>query len=139
MTLVFGFADLWLEKSVFFVYEPCVTNLLSAVFFGASLFSKKTIIQEFRESRELKKGTKLKSPEKALIAYFRLLTGIWVAYFILKAGVYFWLASRYSIEETLAIRVVIGSGSLYGFILLSVFGSRFIFPILKRFRLLPST
>ena len=132
MTVAFGAVDLYSQQSFLFKYEPCVTNIFTGIFFGASLFAKKTVLQEFREKQDFSRPF-----TRDRVAYFRILTGVWTAYFIVKAAAYFWMASHYSIEEGLLFRSVLGTGSFYGLLFVSIVGSKYVFPILKRSGLLP--
>ncbi|MGZ3711162.1 MAG: septation protein IspZ [Bdellovibrionota bacterium] len=127
VTILFGLVDLYAQQSFLFKYEASATNVLTGVFFGASLFSSKCLLQEFYEQR---KDAKAVTPD--LAGYFRLLTLIWVLYFWLKAAVYFWIAGRFSLEQGLLVRTVLGSGSFYLMLGISIFGSRKIFPLLKK-------
>ena len=45
------------------------------------------------------------------VAYFKILTGVWVAYFFAKAVAYAWVAGRYTLEQGLVIRTLLGSGT----------------------------
>jgi intracellular septation protein A len=132
MILVFGAVDLYSQQSFLFKYEASVTNLFMAVFFGATLFSEKTIIQDYyQKSKDPKPMTRDR------VAYFQILTAVWVLYFLVKAGAYFWIARNYSLERGLVVRTVIGSGSLYAMLFISIVGSKKIFPLLKQWKLLP--
>jgi intracellular septation protein A len=42
-----------------------------------------------------------------------VLTGIWVMYFVLKAGAYYVLSTKYDLEQAMAIRAIVGTGSFY--------------------------
>ncbi len=127
ITLVFGIVDFYAQQSLLFKYEASATNVLTGLFFGASIFADKTLIQEFYEQR---KDAKTMTPD--LAAFFRLLTFIWVIYFFVKAVTYFLIAQKYSFEEGLLIRAVVGSGSFYALLALSIFGSRRMFLALKK-------
>ncbi len=119
MTIVFGLADLILENPMFFKFEPTVTNLVTAFFFGASLWTEKTLIQEFTEKRD---GNKEMTAER--IQRCRWLTLIWVGYFFVKAIIYFFVAEKYSIEEALLIRSTYGTISFYILLGWSIFLSK---------------
>ncbi len=132
ITLIFGLVDLYAQHSFLFKYESVVTNLMTGMFFAATLFAQKSILQEYYE----KSGNpKPMTPDR--VAYFRLLTIAWVAYFFIKAGAYLWIARRYSLERAMVIRSIAGSGSLYAMLFISIVGSRKIFPLLKKWKLLP--
>lgn len=132
MTVVFGAIDLVNQQPLMLKYEAVVTNLVTAVFFAASIFSKKSLIQDFYEQRP---GAVAMRPDLAV--YFRFLTGIWVLYFVLKAGAYYWIAAHASLEQTLVIRAVAGSVSFYVLLGISIFGSKGIIHGLRRLGLMP--
>lgn len=133
MTLVFGAVDLYSQQSFLFRYEPCVTNIFTGTFFGASLFSNKTVIQEFRE-----KSGDAKPMTRDRVAYFKLVTLVWTAYFFAKASAYCWMASNMSLEQGMILRTVLGTASFYALLFVSIVGSRRIFPWMKRMNLLPA-
>ena len=133
MTLVFGAVDLYAQHSFLFKYESTVTNIFMGVFFGSSIFSNRTVIQEYYQST---KDPKPMTPDR--VAYFRLLTMAWVLYFFAKAGAYFWVASNFSLEQGLVIRALLGSASLYAMLFLSIVGSKKLFPVLKKWGVLPA-
>jgi len=112
-TLLFGAIDLTMTNPFLFKYESVMTNLLTAAFFAATLFRGTPLIQEVAQ--------KTMPPEKAsrrdVQEYLRVLTGIWAGYFILKAGVYFYFATHYSLTEAMALRSAVGTLSLVGLLL----------------------
>lgn len=132
VTLIFGAVDLYSRQSFLFKYEACVTNIFTGIFFGASLFSNKTVIQEFRE-----KSGNVKPLTRDRVAYFKILTLVWTAYFFLKAGAYYWMASTMSLEQGLLLRTILGSASFYALLFISIVGSKRIFPWMKKMKLLP--
>ncbi len=127
MTLIFGVVDLCAQESFLFKYEAAVTNLLTGGFFGATVFGEKTMIQEFFEKSKYAKPV---TPE--LAAYFRFFTLIWTAYFVVKAGIYFWVARHTTIEQGLIMRTLIGNGSFVIMLLISNLGGRRIFLFLRK-------
>ena len=132
-TVGFGVFDLYMAKSVLFKYEPALTNLFVAGFFGLSLFSEKSLIQEFAGKNH--DPTKF-TPDHEY--YFRAFTLVWTFYYIVKASVYFWGASRYTIEEGLIMRATAGNVSDFIMIGVSVLGGRFFFRALQKAKMLPS-
>jgi intracellular septation protein A len=132
MSLVFGAVDLYADQSFLFKYEACVTNLLTAGVFVSSLWSERSIIHDFYE-----KQTDAKPVSSAMMIYFRWVTLVWVAYFVLKAGAYFWIADHYSLEQGLLIRVILGTASFYALLAISILGGRPIFKALQSKGLLP--
>jgi intracellular septation protein A len=135
ITIVFGFIDLYLQKSMFIKYEAALTNFIIGTYFAASLLGKKTFIQEFAET-----GGKLKGePSPDAVFYFRLMTSFWVLYQYLKAGFYVWVGLNYSLEEGLVIRGTVGNISFYCLLGISIFGSKIILGTLGKLHLTPSS
>jgi len=132
ITLVFGCVDLYAQQSLLFKYESVATSLFLGIFFASSIFGGKTVIQEYTEAQGDQRPVTADR-----VAYFKILTGVWVLYFGLKAAAYYWIASNYSLEQSLVIRTVVGSGTLYAMLFVSIFGSKKIFPLLKKYGLLP--
>jgi intracellular septation protein A len=133
ITLIFGCVDLYAQQSFLFKYESVATNVITGVFFASSLFGgKKTVIQEYYEAQGNPKPM-----TRDRVAYFKYLTSAWVIYFILKAAAYFWIAQNFSIEQSMIVRTILGSGTLYLMLFVSIVGSKKIFPLLKQYRLLP--
>ncbi len=117
-----------MDESIFFKYEAALTNLIFGIYFVLGAFSKKPLVQEFAE-----KGKKFDNPNSQdLVYYFRVFTLIWAVYFCGKSGFYLWVVSQqYSTEKMLAIRGVVGSGSLYAMIALSTLGGGRLFAVTK--------
>jgi intracellular septation protein A len=132
LVVVFGGVDLYAATPFMLRYEPVVTNVLTGAVFAAGAFGEKPVIQLLAEAR----GRSF--PEGAEFRrFFQVLTFIWVAYFALKAAVYYWLATHLTLEEAMPIRAVVGPGSLVVLLALS-FRSRPLFLLLRRLRLLPA-
>ena len=132
LVVVFGGVDLFAATPFMLRYEPVVTNALTGLVFAAGAFGDKPVIQLLAEAR----GRSF--PEGAEFRrFFQVLTFIWVAYFVLKAVVYYWLATHLTLEEAMPIRAVVGPGSLVVLLALS-FRSRPLFLLLRRLRLLPA-
>jgi intracellular septation protein A len=124
ITLVFGALDLYADAPVFFRYEAVLTNLLVGLYFGATVFAGKPLIQEFAE----KAGTASLDRPGAR-EYLRLLTVAWAAFFFAKAALYLYLAeSGLSFEEATAVRSVVGP---VGFAVM-LGGERVLRPLLLR-------
>ena len=103
-TLFFGMIDLYSDNPLLFRYEAVLTNILTGVYFGATVFIGKPLIQEFAEKANTSDietlGAKI---------YLRYLTVIWASYFFVKAVIYFYLAnSDLSIERVTVIRSALG-------------------------------
>jgi uncharacterized membrane protein len=108
LTLGFGAFDLALGKSVFFRFEAVLTNLLTALYFGLSMATGKSVLEELYE----KSQGSANSPTPELKAYLRLLTGVWAGYFLLKAGLYCWLALLLPLAKLMLVRSIVGNASL---------------------------
>lgn len=108
LTLGFGAFDLVVGKVVLFRFEAVVTNLLTALYFGASVLTGKSVLEEFYEKSQAS-TTKIAAE---LSSYLRLFTLVWTAYFLLKSGVYYWLALTLPLTRLVLIRSIIGTLSL---------------------------
>ena len=135
ITITFGFIDIYLQQAVLFKYEAAMTNVLVGAYFAASLFGKKTLIQEFAEAQ----GRVTNEITADTLYYFRFLTAVWVGYLFLKAGAYAWIAANYSLEQALVIRGTFGNVSFYGLLFLSIFCSKQIKSGLAKCKFLPSS
>jgi uncharacterized membrane protein len=108
-TLVFGVVDLYATNPFLFRYEAALTNVLTGLYFGATVFVGKPLIQEFAEKA---KGVEDIAKPSAR-AYLRFLTVVWSGYFFAKALTYYYLAqSDLSYERTALIRAALGPLSL---------------------------
>jgi len=118
LTLGFGLVDLVLRKSVVFRFEAVLTNLIAAAYFTASLAGSRSILLELHEStRDPAEPVRPEVP-----AYLRLLTGVWVAYFVVKAALYAYLALALPLDGALIVRSVVGPVSFFALL----FGERLV-------------
>lgn len=121
-TLLFGWVDLYSDNPFLFRYEAVLTNILTGLYFGATVFVGKPLIQEFAERTQ---ADDAKTPGAKI--YLRYLTMVWSGYFFVKAAIYFCLGtSDLSIERVTVIRSVLGPVS---FICLLA-GERILRPLL---------
>jgi intracellular septation protein A len=134
IAIVFGLVDMYFQKSLLFQYEASLTNVMVGLFFLSSLFGEKPIIREFAEAQG--RISKELSPDSEY--YFKFLTIVWSVYMFAKAAFYFWVAAKFSLEEGLVIRSVVGNVTFYGLLAISIFGSKQIKFILAKLKLLPS-
>jgi intracellular septation protein A len=134
MALTFGLVDLSLESPVLIKYESTITNMMTGIFFALTMRKdQKPIIQEFGEKRFSSKGQSLElTPER--LFFFRVCTGFWAAYFIIKAIFYGWVARNYSIEESLVIRTTVGNITLYGLMFINIYFAKKIRIVLTKLR-----
>ena len=108
LTLVFGSFDLALGRSVFFRFEAALTNLVTALCLGLSMASGKSVLEDLYEKSQ--GAATSQTPE--LTAYLRLCTVVWVGYFLLKAGLYYWLALALPLAKLIVARSIVGNASL---------------------------
>jgi uncharacterized membrane protein len=138
VTLLFGAVDLYFKGPFLFRYEAVLSNVVTAAFFGLTLTRDKSIIQEFAERRALASGTPIPiTPDT--VYYFRLCSGVWTAYLLLKAAFYAWVGYHFDLERALAIRVFVGNATFYPLLAASIFLAKPIINALRRARLAPST
>jgi len=132
LTLIFGLIDLSATSPFMLSYEAVVTNVATGLAFAAGALGEKPILLEVAEAR----GESFPiTPE--VVAFFRLFTLLWAAYFFLKAAVFLWMAVTLPILEAMALRSVGGGVTLGLMILLSVTQGRRLFFLCRRFGLLP--
>ena len=112
MTLAFGAVDLWMQRSVLFRFEAVITNVITGVWFGATLFGEKTILLELYE--KTRKPTDPLPPETP--SYLRMLTTVWTIYFFAKAALYAWIGLVYPLDRAVEIRSVVGTASFVALI-----------------------
>ena len=132
ITLIFGTFDLLLKTPIFFQHEATITNLIVGIYFGMTIWSSKSMIQEFVEKKNGKPITDLNA-----LLRLRILTIVWAIYFIAKAGWCFYLSEHYSIEEALLIRSTAGTISFYALLAASIFLGRKILLFFQRRGFLP--
>ena len=141
MTILFSVVDLSLDVPVLVKFEAALSNFVTAGFFALSMRrGRKTVIQEFAEKRAEAQGETLGvTPDRTF--FFTVSTGFWAAYFVFKAGLYAWIAGRYSLEESLVIRTVFGNVTFYGLMFLNIYFAGKIRVALVRLRrwFLPAT
>ena len=132
LTLVFGLIDLWATSPFMLKYEAVVTNVVTGLAFVVGALGEKPILQEVAESR----GEAFPiTPE--VVAFFRLFTFVWAAYFFLKAAFFLWMAVTLPLLEAMALRSIVGSVTLGVMIALSVTQGRRLFFLCRRLGLLP--
>lgn len=129
ITVLFGGIDLYLQQSFLFKYEAAITNFVFGFYFASGVVAKKPFIEEFAE-----KAGKLPHPRPhGLTTYFKILTALWAVYFFAKGVVYFAWAKTLTIDELLGYRAVLGNISMFAMVIVSTFGSKYIFRfMLKR-------
>ncbi len=135
LVFVFGAFDLYLENQVFFKFESAIISLITAMYFGISLFKDKSIVEEFAEQQG--RVTTEKTPDKTF--FFKFITACWFVYFIGKSIIYAWIAQNNSTEANVIYRTVFGTASFYILLALSIAFSQQIWNLLLKAKLMPST
>jgi intracellular septation protein A len=136
ISLAFGCLDFYANNTFFMKFEGSVMNGFFALFFAKSVIrGNEPVIQEFAIKSG---GVASDRIDQDLEFFFKLMTWIWVAYFLLKAAFYGYVGLSYSFEEGILIRSVVGNITLYGLIFLTTVLSRPAYRLCYRFRLLPS-
>jgi intracellular septation protein A len=132
LTLAFGFVDLLSTSPFMLKYEAAISNAATGVAFVVGALGEKSIIQEAAEQR----GVSFVVTNEVR-AFFRLFTLVWAAYFFLKAALFLWMAWTMPTLEAMALRSIVGSGSLGLMIAVSVTQGRRLFFLCRRLGLLP--
>jgi intracellular septation protein A len=133
VTAVFGAIDLYAATPFVFAYEPAFTNLLTAGFFGITLFRGTPLIEELA----VKTMPAEEAARSDVRAYLRVLTWVWTGYFVAKAALYGYVGYAYDIDRGIAVRSIVGPVSLVALL----FGERVVrkpfFALLQRLGVLP--
>ncbi len=132
LVVVFGGVDLYAATPFMLRYEPVVTNALT----GARVRRRRVRRQACDPAARRDARPEL-SGGGGDRRFFQWLTFIWVAYFVLKAALYYWMAESMSLDEAMPIRAVVGPASIAALLALS-WRSRPLFLLLRRLRLLPA-
>jgi intracellular septation protein A len=110
-TVLFGGIDLFLQDPRVFKYAPAAENLAAGLTFLATLLMESPILVSlsFALPEELRPSFERRTP-----SYLRTLTGVWGAYFLVKAAVFYWLCRHENLGRLYVLRAVIGgvSGAL---------------------------
>lgn len=118
LALVFGLIDLLADSPFMLRYEASISNLLTGIAFAIGAFGSKPMIQQIAEHRQ---GFAFASDRPDLRSFFRAFTLVWAGYFLIKAGIYLWLAQTLSFSQAIGLRSLIGTGS---FVLMLAISSR---------------
>jgi intracellular septation protein A len=132
LTFVFGGIDLMSATPFMIKYEAVITSLIVGASFAWTLLGERPMLQDLAEQQ-----TRETFPDRADVrAFFRILTLIWVGYFVVRAIAYFWIGAALPIEQAMEIRPFIGTPSLLVMIAISFQGRR-LFALMLRLGLLP--
>lgn len=132
--VVFGILDLFLSNQLFIKYEAFLTNTIIAIFWTASLFKEKSIVQEIAESQGRIDPTQ--SVDKKY--FFNIFTILWSSYFFLKGIFYLWTYQNSSFENALMVRIFIGKISLWIMIGISTLLPKKIWKFMEWLKMFPS-
>lgn len=110
LALVFGAIDLHAANPFMLRYEASISNLVTGLAFAIGAFGAKPMIQQIAEDRQ---GHAFPPDRPDLRAFFRAFTLVWAGYFLIKAGVYLWLAQTLSFNQAIGLRSLIGTGSFF--------------------------
>ena len=116
---VFGVLDLKYQTGFFVKLEPALGNVVTGLFFLATVVLGRPIIIELAEKQ---RGAPIS--EKAH-GYLRGLTIAWGVFFFARAAVYVWMAYRLTVDQALAIRGIAGPGS-FGVMIVGEMGLRYL-------------
>lgn len=119
LALVFGAIDLHAANPFMLRYEASISNLVTGIAFAIGAFGVKPMIQQIAEDRQ---GHEFAPDRPDLRAFFRAFTLVWAEYFLIKAGVYLWLANTLSFNQAMGLRSLIGSGSFFVMLAISYRG-----------------
>jgi intracellular septation protein A len=132
--IVFGVLDLLLSNQLFIKYEAFLTNIIIAIFWAASLFKDKSIVQEIAESQG--RVDPSQSIDKRF--FFNIFTIFWSAYFLLKGLFYYWTYQNTNMDNALIVRIFVGKISLWIMIGSSTLLPRKIWKLMEWFKVFPS-
>jgi uncharacterized membrane protein len=134
LTVVFGAIDLAAATPFMLSYEAVITNVVTAFAFALGAAGRRPMLQDFAEQRS---GPLPDRPD--LTRFFRLLTLVWAAYFLAKAGLYLWAACTLPLAEAAALRAATGPASLLVLLVVSTTQGPRLFRLCRRLGLLRTT
>ncbi len=132
-TIGFGTVDLMVDDPFLLKFEAVLTNLITAFVFASTVSGTPLALEIARtwQTAEI--------PDRAdTRQFFRMMTWVWVGYFVVKASVYLWTAIAFDTTMAMVVRVPLGTGSLIVMILFSMQGKRW-FALMKRYGWLPAS
>jgi len=136
LVVVFGLLDIFLAQAFFFKLEAGILNLISAAYFALSLFRPKSIIEEVaRQKGQASTEHKLQEDQTF---FFKVLTSVWVVYFLVKAGAFTWVNFTTDMQDGLIYRMTLGPLSFWVLLGLSYGLGPTLWRTLERCKLMPS-
>lgn len=121
-TVSLGLLDIFLASPTFFSYEASITNAAFGAWFawmmvkGAGPFVDEVVKQSPQVLETVEGG------RDGVEGLMRVLLAIVVAYHVVTAAAYLWIASRYTVEQAVGIRALFGTASLIPFLACVYFG-----------------
>lgn len=121
-TLAFGGLDLFITNPHFFRLEPAIHNLVLATILLGMVLARVSVVSYFAEAlpEKMRPDFSQVSPR-----YIKNLTWIWIAYLYLKGLIYLDLAFRVNLGDLIALKAIVGGGSLLLLFIGEVFFRRF--------------
>lgn len=132
--VVFGVLDLLLSNQLFIKYEAFLTNTIVAIFWAASIFKDKSIVQEIAESQG--RVDPIQSADKRF--FFNAFTIFWSVYFLAKGIFYLWTYQNTNMDSALMVRIFVGKISLWIMIGISTLLPRKVWKCMECLKLFPS-
>ena len=132
--VVFGVLDLFFSNQLFIKYEAFLTNTVIAMFWAASIFKDKSIVQEIAESQG--RVDPIQSVDKKF--FFNTFTIFWATYFLLKGLFYLWTYQSANFENALMVRLFVGKISLWVMIGISTLLPKKIWKFMECLKMFPS-
>jgi intracellular septation protein A len=126
-TFVFGALDLVITQPRFFSYEAVATNVVTGGFFASMAATDiSPMLDQVHALRPDARGD-LELPSRLRVAI-----GLCAAYCFVKAGIYAWMATAFSVERAMGLRVIVGNVSMVVFFAAVRFGIDPVLRLLQR-------
>jgi uncharacterized membrane protein len=133
LTIVFGAIDLISDTPFMLQYEAVITNVVIGFIFVAGARGPRPIVREVAEQQSDKPFVDRPDVNR----FFQLFTLVWAGYFFAKAAVYLVIAQFMPMTQAMAIRTVLGTGSMLLMIVFSATRGRWLFLFFRRRGMLP--
>jgi hypothetical protein len=133
--IVFAILEFLNIKTNIYQYEALLTNLIIGLFWSASVFKEKSVVQEIAESQG--RTSVETSVDKKF--FFNCFTIFWSFYFISKGLFYFWMYQLPEIHRPIVVRLIVGKISFLVMMAISLLLPEKIWALMNRFQLLSSS
>ena len=133
LTLVFGAIDLVSDTPFMLKYEAVITNVVIGFIFVAGARGPRPIVREVAEQQSEEPFADRPDVNR----FFQLFTLVWAGYFFVKAAVYLVLGQFMPMTQAMAVRTVLGTGSMLLMVIFSATRGRWLFLFFRRRGLLP--